>query len=239
VRLLTVLLLLTLFVGASLFAGPATVASATPAFGDNDEDDEEYEDFDEDGDSLDEFVDEIEEAANAFWQAVFKEAGKPYRAPKLVKAAADERIRSKCGNSRGAEHSYCSYDETVFLDWDSDSDTSFVTLWEDERAFVIVTTMGHEWGHHVQHLLGVFDIDERSVEVENQADCLMGVFANAYEKSSDWVTRADLKDALEDTRESGDDPDTPTDERTHGTPEQRVEAFRRGYQTKSLAACGL
>jgi predicted metalloprotease len=99
--------------------------------------------------------------------------------------------------------------------------------------------MGHEWGHHVQHLLGVFDIDTRSVEVENQADCLMGIFASAYAKSSDWVSRADLKDAIEDTRESGDDPDTPVAKRTHGTPEQRVAAFLQGYHGKRMSSCGL
>ena len=102
-----------------------------------------------------------------------------------------------------------------------------------------MTTVGHEWGHHVQHLLGIFDIDTRPVEVENQADCLMGIFSNEYAKTSDWVGRADFRDAIRDTRESGDDPDTPTAERTHGTPEQRVEAFLRGYRAKSLAACGI
>src|SRR5215213_8070329 len=75
-------------------------------------------DGDEDEESLDEFVDEIEEAANAFWADVFKARGRSYRPPKLVKAPSDERVRSTCGNSRGAEHSYCATDESVFLDWD-------------------------------------------------------------------------------------------------------------------------
>jgi uncharacterized protein len=237
------LLLLVLVAESGLLSAPASVASAAPAIGDNDNDEYDNDnELDEDGDSLDEFVDEIEEAANEFWAAAFKAAGKPYRAPTLVKAASDQRIRSTCGNSRGADHSYCPEDEAVYLDWDSDGETSIVNLWDDDRSFVIVTTMGHEWGHHVQHLLGVFDVpdaDARNVEFENQADCLMGIFANAYGKTSDWVTRADLRDAIADTVESGDDPDTPTDERTHGTPDQRVEAFLRGYRARSMSACGL
>jgi predicted metalloprotease len=234
---LTVLLLLAFVAGTDYFHTPATVASAAPAF--YDDNDAEDEEFDEDGDSLDEFVDEVIEAAGDFWTGVFKERGKRYHPPSVVKAASDQRVRSKCGNSRGAEHSYCGTDETVFLDWDSDDETSIVNLWDDDRSFVIVTTVGHEWGHHVQKLLGVFDIDTRSVEVENQADCLMGLFARSYAKSSDWVGRADLKDAIQDTRDSGDDPDTPARERTHGTPEQRVDAFMRGYRGKSVSACGL
>lgn len=99
--------------------------------------------------------------------------------------------------------------------------------------------MAHEWGHHVQHLLGVFDINTRSIEVENQADCLMGIFSSSYAKSSDWVGRADLKDAIEDTRESGEDEDTPISERTHGTAQQRVDAFMKGYHGRSLRSCGL
>jgi predicted metalloprotease len=127
----------------------------------------------------------------------------------------------------------------LYDDNDEDEETSIVNLWDDDRSFVIVTTIAHEWGHHVQHLLDVFDVNTRSVEVENQTDCLMGVFASSYAKSSDWVGRADLRDAIRDTRDAGEDPDTPTRERTHGTPDQRVEAFLRGYYGKGLTACGL
>jgi len=212
---------------ATVSAGGNDNAYATVAFADDGEE------------TLDEFVDEVIRAVNRYWAAEFKQRGRAYHPPKVVRAHAKQRIRSKCGNSRGAEHSYCNLDETVFLDMDSDDVDAFETLWDDDRAFVIVTTVGHEWGHHVQTLLGVFDVDEHSVETENQADCLMGVFARAYTKSSDWLGQADFRDAIEDTRESGDDPDTPADERTHGTPDERVEAFLRGYNGKKMEACGL
>lgn len=220
-------------IGAAPLAQPATVALAAPLQDDNDEDEEEQ--------SLDEFVDETVGLANTFWAARFREIGKPYRAPKVVKAHEGQRITSLCGNSRGAEHSYCGTDETVFLnwDWDTDNDISFETLWDDDRSLVIVTTVAHEWGHHVQQLLGIFDISTRSVEVENQADCLMGVFIASYNQSSDWVTSADMRDAIEDTRDAGDDSGTALAERTHGTPDERVEAFMRGYRGKTLASCGV
>lgn len=215
-----------------LAPAPTTaVVWASSLAADNDEEEDEQ--------SLDAFVDEMADLSNTFWAARLREIGKPYRAPKIVKARATQRITSQCGNSRGSEHSYCGTDETVFFDWDSDEETSFETLWDDDRSLVIVTTVAHEWGHHVQQLLGIFDIDDRSVQVENQADCLMGIFIASYEKSSDWVTRADMRDAIEDTRDAGDDPETPLVERTHGTPDERVEAFMRGYQGKTLANCGI
>ena len=67
----------------------------------------------------------------------------------------------------------------------------------------------------------------------------MGMFIASYNQLSDWVTRADMRDAIEDTRDSGDDPETPAVERTHGTSEERVEAFMRGYRGKTLVSCGI
>lgn len=225
-------LLLLIFVvghGVPLATPPASMAMAAPLAGDNDEQ------------SLDEFVDETIALSNAFWAERFREIGKPYRAPKVVKAHDGQRITSQCGNSRGSEHSYCGWDETVFLNWDmdTDNDISFESLWDDDRSLVIVTSIAHEWGHHVQQLLGIFNISDQSVATENQADCLMGVFIASYNQSSDWVTRSDMRDAIEDSRDSGDDPETPVTERSHGTPEERVEAFMRGYRGKTMASCGI
>src|SRR5215471_17097706 len=62
-------------------------------------------DFDEDDDSLDQFVDETIQAANLYWAGVFKQRGKAYHPPAVVKAYSDQHIHSKCGNSTGAEHS--------------------------------------------------------------------------------------------------------------------------------------
>lgn len=199
---------------------------------------------------LDAFIKETVEAANAYFGGATSSLGRPYRPPRLVTAGYDQRIRSVCGNSRGSDHSYCPDEETVYLDYDSDDESSFASLWDDERLFVIVLTIGHEWGHHVQRLLGRLDIfddeslseDEfsrRSIEVELQADCMMGAFARAYARASEWVERADLKDAIEDTHDSGLDEDTPVSERTHGTPDQRVAAFLRGYHGDGLRSCGV
>jgi predicted metalloprotease len=135
---LCLLLLVALGQAGSRVAPPTGVAavSAAPLTAhDNDND------VDEDDDSLDQFVDETIDAANDFWAGVLKERGKAYRAPAVIKAYSSQRIRSKCGKSRGAEHSYCAEDETVFLDMDSDDPDAFETLWDEDRSFIIVTTM--------------------------------------------------------------------------------------------------
>jgi predicted metalloprotease len=192
---------------------------------------------------LDEFVDETVDALNTYWTREFRPLGRTYTPPRLVKAAHNQSIRSECGNSRGSDHSYCQFESTVYVDYDSDDYVSFISLWDEERDLVIVATLGHEWGHHVQNLLGIFDDDSGSVadsrRFELQADCLMGLFVGHYEESSDWVGRGDIRDVIRDTRESGDDPEGPEEERDHGSSEERVAAFRRGYSGADVHACGI
>lgn len=228
-RIFALFLTLALLLGSPAVLPPPSVAVA--------------QQIDEDEETLDSFVDEVVLGANVFWREVFTQNGTPWRDPKIVRARHNRRIRSECGSSRGANHSYCPLEETIYLDWDSDDETSFENLWDDERYFVIVTTIGHEYGHHVQNLLGMFDDDKddsyTSVQTELQADCLTGMFANAYRKATDWVSRGDLKDAIDDTHESGDDEDSEPTEMTHGTPEQRVQAYLTGFQARSLDACAI
>ena len=214
---------------------------AAPASQVTDEDDEDDEE--EDGQSLDAFVQEAAISLNTYWGALFQASGKEYVAPVLVAAASDERVNSKCGRSRGVNHSYCPADQTVFLDYDSDSPYSLETLWDDERYLVIVSIMAHEWGHHIQNVLSLYADDKNnprtSVDIELQADCLDGMFVRTYGRAVDWVQKADLKDTLDLTREVGDDPRTPANEMTHGSPDQRVNAFQSGYGATGLAACKL
>ena len=201
-------------------------------------------DDDDDYEELDAFVEEVVTAANEFWDASFKQMGRRYSPPKLVEASVDDRIRSKCGNSRGADHSYCPAERTVYVDYDSDDIDSFVSRWDEDQSLVIVATIGHEWGHHVQELLGLFPDDEdddveHGIQVELQADCLMGAFIRSYARAVDWVARSDIRDVIQSTGEVGDDPDLPRREMTHGTPDERVAAFQTGYQSGDVRACGI
>ena len=67
----------------------------------------------------------------------------------------------------------------------------------------------------------------------------MGVFANSYRRSTDWVSRSDLRDAIDDTHEAGDDEDMEPSAMTHGTPEARVEAYLVGFRARNLTACSI
>jgi predicted metalloprotease len=119
------------------------------------------------------------------------------------------------------------------------------------QAYVIA----HEVGHHVQDLLGISgkvdamrrrvsaaESNQLSVRLELQADFLAGVWAHYAQERMALLEPGDLEEALNAASSIGDDrlqrqsqgyvvPDA----FTHGTSEQRVRWFRRGYETGDLS----
>jgi len=82
------------------------------------------------------------------------------------------------------------------------------------------------------------------VRVELQADCFAGVWANRAQESQKIIEPGDIDEALNAASAIGDDriqkqtqgyvvPDS----FTHGSSEQRVRWFRRGYESGKLETC--
>jgi uncharacterized protein len=129
--------------------------------------------------------------------------------------------------------------DTVCLDLKSypdDEDDSFVENIQDGQPGIIAYSIGHEWGHHIQrqrHQESVRDVD---INIELQADCYSGMFMKAFATTASFTAK-DFRDVLDDARHTGDDPTAPRSERDHGTPKQRTDAVRRGYEGLPPAAC--
>jgi predicted metalloprotease len=120
--------------------------------------------------------------------------------------------------------------------------------------------VAHEYGHHIQNLLGTSDQvgqgdtgpQSGSVRLELQADCYAGVWAkNATDTTGAngrplfrSITQSDINTALDAAAAVGDDRIqsraqgrvTP-ESFTHGTSAQRQKWFTRGYQAGSPNAC--
>jgi len=171
-----------------------------------------------------------------------------YRAPTLV--LFTEQVESGCGFASSASGPfYCPTDEKVYID------LSFYDELKNRLGapgdFAQAYVIAHEVGHHVQHILGISDkiqglrnqLSEKennalSVRLELQADFLAGVWAHYANKETHIIEPGDFEEALGAANAIGDDrlqkqsqgyivPDS----FTHGTSEQRMRWFRKGYET--------
>jgi uncharacterized protein len=188
------------------------------------------------------------------WQNMLGRYGVRYSDPKLVLFTGA--VRSACGTGMAAMGPfYCPADEKVYIDLDfyEELRNRFRAPGDFAQAYVIA----HEIGHHVQKLLGIADQVEAAkqrmgqedanalqVRMELQADCFAGLWANQAQTNNDIIEPGDIDEALGAASAIGDDriqkqtqgyvvPDS----FTHGSSEQRVRWFTRGYETGRLDAC--
>jgi hypothetical protein len=201
-----------------------------------------------------EFVSVVLADTEDAWNAQFRAMGRGYEEPKLV--LFRDAVRSACGLAGAAVGPfYCPADRKVYLDLAFFDDLAHTlgAPGDFAQAYVIA----HEVGHHVQTLLGISaQVDaagrgrserERnglSVRQELQADCLAGLWGAFANRDRAVLEPGDVEEALAAASAIGDDRlqreaqgQVVPDSFTHGTSEQRVRWFRRGFESGVLSAC--
>jgi predicted metalloprotease len=179
------------------------------------------------------------------WDAEFRKMGKTYEKPKLHLFTGE--VQSACGLTDAAVGPfYCPGDQKVYLDL-----SFFDQLRNRFRApgnFAQAYVIAHEVGHHVQNLLGISDRvqsqrrqnraegNQLSVRLELQADFLAGYWAYHAQQMKNVLEPGDLDAALRAANAIGDDAlqkkargYVVPDSFTHGTSEQRIRWFRKGF----------
>jgi len=182
------------------------------------------------------------------WTQVFAERGWQYRTPRLVLFSGVTQMPGGAANAATGPF-YLPTDQTVYLDFSFFDEMAqrFGAPGDFAAAYVIA----HEVGHNVQHQLGITDqvhakqgrisqdeYNRLSVRLELQADFLAGVWANHAQKQWNILEEGDIEEAIRAATAIGDDrlqrqsqgyvvPDA----FTHGTSEQRVKWFTRGYKS--------
>jgi predicted metalloprotease len=188
------------------------------------------------------------------WSALFAEAGQEYPRAKMTLFSGS--TASGCGSatSQIGPH-YCPRDQTIYIDLDffRELETRFGAAGDFAEAYVIA----HEVSHHVQNITGVMDevrglqsqansqqdVNQYSVRLELQADCLAGIWARAAYQAN-LLDPGDTQEAIEAAEAVGDDRIQQAatgmvnpESWTHGSSAQRVEWFNIGYNTGDANAC--
>lgn len=188
------------------------------------------------------FAERVLGSTTQYWTEALAAKGQVYKPPNFV--LFRDLTSSGCGaaTSQSGPH-YCPVDQTVYLDetfFDQIQSQLNANTGDVAQAYVIA----HEVGHHVQNLHGTLQESSDPIALELQADCYAGGWAHSiagiFENESEINEALGLASAIGDDRiqqktEGQVNPET----WTHGSSEQRVNAFKTGYGSGDPDVCRL
>ena len=199
---------------------------------------------------LAEFVSVVLADTEDVWTKVFEQEGMDYTEPTLV--LFTDSVSSGCGmQSAAVGPFYCPADYKLYID------LSFYGELRDQfnapGDFAMAYVVAHEVGHHIQTLLGYSQkvhalngqvsqaqYNEQVKRLELQADYLAGVWAH-HVQDKGYLEQGDFEEALNAAHAIGDDTlqmeaqgYVVPESFTHGTSEQRMRWFTKGYENGTL-----
>ena len=186
------------------------------------------------------------------WSKIFQENDIQFEAAGMVLFRGQ--VQTACGGATAASGPfYCPGDKKIYMD---------MAFFEDLRNkfgakggdFAVAYVLAHEYGHHIQNILGTSSkmrqaqegkseavANKLSVALELQADFYAGVWTNHNEQKNQMLEPGDVEEALSAANAVGDDaiqskmqgqvtPDT----FTHGSSADRMKWFNKGFKTGDI-----
>jgi predicted metalloprotease len=172
-------------------------------------------------------------------------------------------VDTACGQAdSGVGPFYCPEDHHVYIDLTFYNELA--NRFGAKGAFAQPYVLAHEYGHHVQSLLGIenqmrraqqrdpSNANKYSVMLELQADCFAGVWARHATETADVagqplfksLTQQDFQEAVDAAGTIGDDTiqkkmggSVDESKFTHGTSAQRQEWLTRGHDSGDPKSC--
>ncbi|WP_121251350.1 neutral zinc metallopeptidase [Nocardioides ferulae] len=202
----------------------------------------------------------VENSLFDYWSEALPDQGdRQFRAAESITTFSGS-VATSCGNaSSDVGPFYCPADETIYLDT-----TFFEAVLERQLGgpggdFVEPYVLAHEYGHHIQNLLGAMGRVKTqqgptsdAVRLELQADCYAGMWTAAATRTEDdggqelfaELDQADITEALDAAAAVGDDRiqqktggQVTEESWTHGSARSRMRWFQTGFDEGTLAAC--
>ena len=187
----------------------------------------------------------------SFWTDEFDSRGSQYTPAQTVLFTGA--TQAACGSASSAMGPfYCPSDQKVYLDLEFFNELQ-TRLGAQGGSFAEAYVLAHEYGHHVQNLLGVLSNrsnatgpESESVQTELQADCLAGVWV-FHATATGYLTQLtdqDIAESMDAAASVGDDRIqresqgyVSPESWTHGSSEQRQLALMDGLQSGDMATC--
>ncbi|WP_433169630.1 neutral zinc metallopeptidase [Kribbella sp. CA-247076] len=182
---------------------------------------------------------------NRAWEPLVRKAGYEFRPPKLALKSKQVPATTCTGEAESAY--YCPADEVIVIDWQDD----LAEYKEDPLTgrVMMMDTMVHEYGHHVQELTHILTASwsregwaktqpeklEWSRRTELQATCLGALFLGANKKSI-GLSGNKLRFWEWHTQHSGDEYH-PKKIRDHGSRKNQWLWAGPAFKTTNLSAC--
>lgn len=173
---------------------------------------------------------------DSWWESALARAGVGYNGPRMTVAGQGKSENSQCGRAvanptdvkKAYPAFYCRGDKTVYLS----SGWLYAAIYSQFHKGGVAAIIAHEFGHHVQHAIGI--ADPLVSKQELQADCLAGIWVHAAVKSGSF-TAADVTDARKALRALGDK--KLESKLHHGTPTERTAWFDKGFNSGDAYVC--
>ena len=201
-----------------------------------------------------EFVNMLQALNEETWAKIFNDNSIKFRPAKVV--LFESGTQSGCGAARSEMGPfYCPNDETIYMDmcFFSELQSKFGAK---VGQFTVAYVLGHEYGHHIQNLLGTLgkidqlrqsgrysesEMNRVSVANELQADFYAGVWAKQTDSREKILEPGDIQEAMSAAAAVGDDNIQKRaqgyvnqESFTHGSSAQRKEWFMKGYTTGDI-----
>jgi uncharacterized protein len=197
--------------------------------------------------TIDAFLTELLQDIDAYWTRTFEAGGLPEPVVRYRWVPPGALVLSGCGEPADDRAAfYCPADDTIYVAQRFAADLyegvarglpgQTAGVGRAAGDFAVAYVLAHEYGHNLQHELGIFDnrVTASARPFELQADCLAGTWANSVYAQGE-LQPGDLEEATNAALAVGDF--DVGNAQHHGTPEERRAALLDGFRSGDPSIC--